>query len=99
MKPIEFKSIDWNRPACTDQVRKASSYFETHEHNTMRFDIALGHFYGLVADGDITAEELATKIREAIVEAVNRATNWKHEDAVVRPSGLLHDEVITYDFS
>ena len=77
-------------------------------HNTMRFDVQLSFFYGILDDGDVTKEQVVEAIRTAIIKAVDD-TIGKGLDGVPIPGGamvfdephsvMLHRETISFDLS
>jgi hypothetical protein len=81
---------------------------EVIPHNTMRFDVHLSHVYGILDDGDVTKEQIATAIRKAIIKAVED-TLGEGLDGIPIPGGamtfqepdsvMLHREMISFDFS
>lgn len=77
-------------------------------HNTMRFDVHMGHIFEILDDGDVTKEQIAEAIRKAIIQAVDD-TAGKGLDGIPIPGGamvfqetrsvMLHRETISFDFS
>lgn len=77
-------------------------------HNTMRFDVHMGHVYTFFVDGTVTKEQIAEAIRKAIIKAVDD-TLGKGLDGIPIPGGemvfqephsvMLHRETISFDLS
>lgn len=77
-------------------------------HNTMRFDVSLGHVYAMLDEGMVTKDQIVLAIRKAIVKAVDD-TLGKGLDGVPIPGGadiiiepdsvMLHRETIAFDLS
>ena len=77
-------------------------------HNTMRFDIQMAWIQPILDDGDVTKEDLAAAIRNAIIDAVEQ-TLGVGLDGTPIPGGasvtpvprsvMLHRETIHFDLS
>lgn len=77
-------------------------------HNTMRFDVHMGHVYAIFDDGDVTKEQLAKAISDAIVEAVEKTLGTGMDGRpipggigrfVCKKSVMLHRETLSCDLS
>ena len=77
----------------------------TAPHNVMRFDVCMAHVYPMIEEG-LDIGELTKKVQGAIIETVNKETEWRPDCVFVKSTGgngnnekPLYDAEITYDYS
>lgn len=96
--------LDWKPRIMTiaDILEMTEQEHRVMPHNTMRFDVQLSYVYGLIDDGDVTKEQIAKEISDAIVQAVEKVCGrgfCGEGRRVFKSSMMMHREEINFDFS